>query len=86
LAKEAVYRDERELDGTRVRGQLLGPSALAVKELYREAGLQLSGDSKDLPDHVGLELACMASRIGSGDSAEVLSPAWWEDRPALSPR
>ncbi len=56
---EAVYRDEREVGGTRVRGLLMGPSTLAVKQLYREAGAAISEDFKDLPDHIGLELACM---------------------------
>ncbi len=56
---EAVYRDEREAGDTRVRGLLMGPSTLAVKQLYREAGAAISEDFKDLPDHVGLELACM---------------------------
>lgn len=56
---EAVYRDEREVGGARVQGLLMGPSTLAVKQLYREAGAAISEDFKDLPDHVGLELACM---------------------------
>lgn len=56
---EAVYRDEREMGDTRVRGLLMGPSTLAVKQLYREAGAAVSEDFKDLPDHIGLELACM---------------------------
>lgn len=56
---EAVYRDEREIGDTRVPGLLMGPSTLAVKQLYREAGAAISEDFKDLPDHVGLELACM---------------------------
>lgn len=56
---EAVYRDEREIDGARVRGLLMGPSTLAVQQLYREAGTVISENFKDLPDHVGLELACM---------------------------
>ena len=56
---EAVYRDEREVDDTRVQGLLMGPSTLAVKQLYREAGADISENFKDLPDHVGLELACM---------------------------
>ncbi len=38
----------------------MGPSTLAVKQLYRDAGIVVSEDFKDLPDHVGLELACMA--------------------------
>lgn len=56
---EAVYRDEREAGETRVRGLLMGPSTLAVKQLYRQAGAAISEHFKDLPDHVGLELACM---------------------------
>ena len=56
---EAVYRDEREVGDERVRGLLAGPSTLAVKQLYREAGMAVSEDFKELPDHVGLELACM---------------------------
>lgn len=56
---EAVYRDEPEVGDTRGRGLLMGPSTLAVKRLYHEAGAAISDDFKDLPDHVGLELACM---------------------------
>ena len=56
---EAVYRDERVVGEERVNGLLSGPSTLAVKELYREAGAAITEDFKDLPDHVGLELACM---------------------------
>lgn len=56
---EAVYRDERKVGDDRVQGLMMGPSTLAVKQLYREAGAAVSEDFKDLPDHVGLELACM---------------------------
>ncbi len=56
---EAVYRDEREIGDDRVRGLLMGPSTVAIKQLYREAGVAVSEGFQDLPDHVGLELACM---------------------------
>jgi TorA maturation chaperone TorD len=56
---EAVYRDERQIGDSLVRGFLMGPSTLAIKQLYREAGVMISEDYKDLPDHIGLELACM---------------------------
>lgn len=56
---ESVYRDERKVDDTVVRGLLMGPSTVAVRQLYREAGADISDDFKDLPDHIGLELACM---------------------------
>jgi TorA maturation chaperone TorD len=62
---EAVYRDEREIGETRVQGLLMGASTLAVKQLYREAGAAVSEDFKDLPDHVGLELACMEFLCGA---------------------
>jgi TorA maturation chaperone TorD len=58
---EAVYRDERMLEGERVRGLLMGPSTLAVKALYRNAGVEVAADVLELPDHVGLELGCMQS-------------------------
>jgi putative dimethyl sulfoxide reductase chaperone len=73
---EAVYRDERQVGDTRVRGLLMGPSTLALKELYREAGVQIAEDFKDLPDHVGLELACMAFLC------DAESRAWERDAPA----
>ena len=56
---EAVYRDQRADGDAVVQGLLMGPSTLAVSRLYREAGAAVSEDFKDLPDHVGLELACM---------------------------
>ncbi len=38
-----------------VDGRLLGPSTLAVEQIYRAAGLQAEG--AELPDHASLELA-----------------------------
>ena len=62
---EAVYRDERVIDDQVVCGLLMGPSTLAVKALYREAGLDIAKDVLELPDHVGLELACMEALCGA---------------------
>ena len=56
---ESVYRDERQVGDTVVWGLLAGASTLAVKQLYREAGADISDDFRDFPDHIGLELACM---------------------------
>ncbi len=56
---EAVYRDERVVEDEAVRGLLMGPSTVAVKALYREAGAEVAQDLLELPDHVGLELGCM---------------------------
>lgn len=45
----------------RVRdGVLWGASTVAVQNAYIEAGLQLSPDCHELPDHLGLELEFMA--------------------------
>ncbi len=56
---EAVYRDERVVDGEVVRGLLMGPSTLAVKAIYRDASVEVADDLGELPDHIGLELGCM---------------------------
>lgn len=56
---EAVYRDERVVDGEVVGGLLMGPSTLAVKAIYRDAGVEVADDVRELPDHIGLELGCM---------------------------
>jgi TorA maturation chaperone TorD len=75
---EAVYRDERILGDEVVRGLLMGPSTLGVRALYRAAGLEIAPELRELPDHIGLELACMAMlcdaeahALEQGDAAAV---------------
>ncbi len=75
---EAVYRDERIVGAEVVRGLLMGPSTLAVTALYHAAGLEIAPELRELPDHVGLELACMgtlcdaeAHALEQGDAAAV---------------
>jgi TorA maturation chaperone TorD len=69
---EDVYRGasaERQL------GPLLGEHAVAVKRLYRAAGGEVEENCKELPTHVGVELAFMsflcareaAAQCGEGD-------------------
>ncbi len=78
---EAVYRDERVVGDEVVRGLLMGPSSLAVKALYQEAGLEIPADLLELPDHVGLELGCMQglcdaeARAGQDGDTEALACA-----------
>jgi TorA maturation chaperone TorD len=62
---EAVYRDERIVGDEIVRGLLMGPSTLGVRALYRAAGLEIVPELRELPDHVGLELACMGALCGA---------------------
>lgn len=57
---EAVYRDEREVDGKRVKGLLAGESTIAVQKSYREAGIAIRDDFLELPDHAGVELSFMS--------------------------
>lgn len=54
---EAVFRDEREVAGKKVRGLLMGPSTAAVIESYKRTGAKV--EAKELPDHVGCELGFM---------------------------
>jgi len=53
---ESVYREDREPDE---RGTLMGPSVWDVKKRYSEAGLAISKDFMDYPDHVAVELEFM---------------------------
>jgi len=53
---EAVYRDEREIDGKKVKGLLMGPSTVDVKRFYKKAGAEIEKNFKELPDHIGTEL------------------------------
>jgi len=74
---ESVFRDRREVDAREVSGLLMGQSALDVQQWYRLAALEISGDFKELPDHIGLEfhyLAYLCDREqafgDAGDSAK----------------
>jgi TorA maturation chaperone TorD len=55
---EDVYRG-RTVDGRQQRGPLLGERAVAVKRAYREAGAAIEQACRELPTHVGVELAFM---------------------------
>jgi TorA maturation chaperone TorD len=55
---EDVYRGMTP-DGTLERGPLMGERAIAVKRLYRAAGAKMEAECKELPTHIGVELAFM---------------------------
>ena len=57
---EAVYRDEREVEGKRIKGLLIGESTAVVQKSYQQAGLAISDAFLDLPDHAGIELSFMS--------------------------
>jgi TorA maturation chaperone TorD len=70
---EDVYRGA---SAERPLGPLLGEHAVAVKRLYRAAGGDVEENCKELPTHVGVELAFMsflcareaAAQSGEGDA------------------
>jgi TorA maturation chaperone TorD len=55
---EDVYRGKTP-DGTPERGPLMGERAIAVRRLYRAAGAEMDSECKELPTHIGVELAFM---------------------------
>jgi len=55
---EDVYRGTR-MDGNQERGPLLGVQAIAVKIMYRIAGARMDRACRELPTHIGVELAFM---------------------------
>lgn len=57
---EAVYCDGRVVGAKVRKGLLYGKSTVAVERFYKMAGAEIGGKAKDLPDHIGLELAFMA--------------------------
>ncbi len=56
---EAVYRDEREIAGQKVKGLLMGQSTVDVKKTIRKIGGEIDRAYRGLPDHIGLELQVM---------------------------
>lgn len=46
-------------------GVILGESTLEVSRMYREKGLSLAEDQKDMTDHVPAELEFMEGRTGN---------------------
>lgn len=68
---ESVYRGGEE--------QVMAACAVQVEKLYREEGLEISSDFKDLPDHIVAELQFMgflclkeAQAANQGNEAEAL--------------
>ena len=55
---EDIYRGKNS-DGQPHRGPLLGVRAIAVKQIYREAGAEIDSVTKELPNHIGVELSFM---------------------------
>lgn len=76
---EAVYRDERVIEGKQMKGLLMGQSTLAVLQSYGLANASVSEDVLDMPDYAGLELSFMgylckkqADALDRGDEQQSL--------------
>ncbi|MBI2431747.1 MAG: molecular chaperone TorD family protein [Candidatus Hydrogenedentes bacterium] len=54
---ESVFRDTREIEGKQVCGLLMGQAAIDVQKWYQLAALELAPGSRELPDHIALELS-----------------------------
>ena len=48
-------------------GFLHGPSSLAVREAYRQAGFELDSSAHELPDHLAIELEFMGRLLEHGE-------------------
>lgn len=66
---EAIYRDEREVAGQKVRGLMMGPSTVDVINQYKSAGARLAAGTGEIPDHIGVELAFMGFLCEREDEA-----------------
>lgn len=56
---EDVYR-EISTGGEIQKGPLIGPQTISVRKIYRLAGAEMSQTCKELPTHIGVELAFMS--------------------------
>jgi DMSO reductase family type II enzyme chaperone len=72
---ESFYRDKW--------GLLLGPSARDVERQYAEAGLGLTPDHRDLPDHIATELGFMAYLAMEEANAKAEERRTWRQRERL---
>ncbi len=78
---EAVFCDERLVEGQVVRGLLMGPSTRAVETTYERAGFQLA--VPELPDHVACEVGFVAElwrrEVAAAESGDQQAARAWRD-------
>jgi len=60
MPHESVYRDSPKVGCEETPDTLIGRSARDVQQWYEIAGVELSDDYKDRPDHIALELNYLA--------------------------
>jgi TorA maturation chaperone TorD len=87
---ESVHRDTRDVAGRKVKGLLMGPSAVDVQKWYQLAAVEIVDEYKDLPDHICLELNYLAHLCGkeqefaSSSDEAMLRRAWEIQRDFLA--
>lgn len=59
---------QSEPQGIGFNGFLGGPSSVAVREAYRQVGLELAPAAHELPDHLGVELEFMGWLLEHGQT------------------
>ena len=67
---ESCFREKRLKKGKPAKGLLMGKSTREVIQFYRENELKTSEESKDLPDHIVLELNFMFTLWETGNHSE----------------
>lgn len=60
---ESFWREDVPID---IRRSLMGPCTADLKGLYGELGIGLSPESRELPDHIAVELEALAYALSSG--------------------
>ena len=61
------------VEGERERGPLLGEQAIAVRRLYRQAGVEMTRECRELPTHIGVELSFMGFLCEQEQEMEAIS-------------
>lgn len=80
---ESVYRDARILANGKAKARTYGPSTQAVMAFYRRVGLRIASHYMELPDYVGLELACMEYLCSREADCVAARDASWQKVRAL---
>jgi TorA maturation chaperone TorD len=79
---EDVYQGATK-EGKPVKGPLLGPRAVSVIRMYREAGAEMDRACKELATHIGVQLSFMSFLCER--EGEAIPHEKWDARPDSSP-
>jgi len=80
---ESFWREDVPID---IRRTLMGPCTADLKRLYNAAGLQVSSNSGELPDHIAVELEAMAYALSFEETESVAREIFQEHLAQWLPR